>query len=83
MIPAGWPIPLTEINCKVRIWQGELDRSVPPSMSRHIADRIPGAELTVIPGAGHFWVFENIAEMLEALLSPEAKPLDASGEGRV
>jgi pimeloyl-ACP methyl ester carboxylesterase len=83
MLPANWPVPLEEIDCKVHMWQGELDQSVPSSMSRFIADRIPGAELTMIPGAGHFWVFEHVAEMLEALVAePQGGALDGRAKGR-
>lgn len=68
MIPAAWPIPLEEIDCKVHIWQGELDRSVPPSMALYMSEHIADSELTLIPGAGHFWIFEHMTEMLEPLL---------------
>jgi proline iminopeptidase len=33
---------------------GESDWVCPPSASRAIADGIPGAELVVLPAAGHF-----------------------------
>ncbi len=32
---------------------GQIDDETPPAYSRYIADRIPGARLEVIPGAGH------------------------------
>ena len=31
----------------------------PPSLSQTIADRIPGARLSLIEGAGHFVMIEN------------------------
>lgn len=68
MIPGSWPIPLEEISTRVHLWQGEEDISVPPAMGRYLADRIPDCEATFIQGAGHFWIFEHMPEMLETLV---------------
>jgi pimeloyl-ACP methyl ester carboxylesterase len=67
MIPGNWPIPLDEISTKVYIWQGEEDISVPPSMGQYLADKIPNCEAEFIKGAGHFWIFEHLSEMLKVL----------------
>jgi pimeloyl-ACP methyl ester carboxylesterase len=69
MIPGAWPIPLHEIKAKVYLWQGEEDISVPPSMARYMAEKIPGCEAEFIEGAGHFWIFEHLAELLKKLVS--------------
>ncbi len=68
-IPATWPIPLTEISLPVHLWQGELDTAVPPSSSRYLAQQIPDCRATFIPDAGHFWIFEHVGDILEALLA--------------
>jgi pimeloyl-ACP methyl ester carboxylesterase len=68
MIPGNWPIPLNEVKIKVYLWQGEEDISVPPSMGHYLAEKIPNCEAKYIEGAGHFWVFEHLAEMLEKLV---------------
>jgi len=68
-IPANWPIPLDEITARVHLWQGEEDISVPLAMGQYIAEKIPNCEATFIKGAGHFWVFEHLSEMLEKLVS--------------
>ncbi len=44
---------LGAIDCPTMVLAGELDPYCPPRASEMIADVIPGAELTVIPGAGH------------------------------
>lgn len=36
-----------------RIWQGEDDNDVPAEATRWLAERIPGAELTLLPATGH------------------------------
>ncbi len=64
MIPSDWPIPLNEIKTKIYLWQGEEDVSVPPSMGHYMAERIPNCEAEFIRGAGHFWIFEHLPEML-------------------
>lgn len=68
LIPGNWPIPLDEIKTKVYLWQGEEDISVPLSMGQYIAEKIPDCEAEYIKGAGHFWIFEHLDEMLEKLV---------------
>lgn len=53
---------LGEVRVPALILVGEEDRATPPARSRDIARAIPGAELVVIPEAGH----------LSALEQPEA-----------
>ena len=68
MIPGNWPIPLNEITTKVYLWHGEEDISAPLSMGRYLAEKIPNCEAKFIKGAGHFWIFEHVPEMLEKLM---------------
>ena len=44
---------LGAIDCPTAVLAGELDPYCPPRASEMIAEAIPGAELTVVPGAGH------------------------------
>lgn len=44
---------LEEIAVPTLVLVGEHDQSLPPALSRALADRIPGAQYRVIPGAGH------------------------------
>jgi pimeloyl-ACP methyl ester carboxylesterase len=67
-IPGDWSIPLEEITVPALLWQGEEDISVPPSMGRYLAENIPKCESTFIGGAGHFWIFEHLPEMLAKLV---------------
>lgn len=41
------------IDCPAMVLVGELDPYCPPRASEMIAEAIPGAELAVVPGAGH------------------------------
>jgi len=65
-----WPIPLEKIKMKVYIWQGEDDRGN-GGMGRYMAGKLPNCEAIYIPNAGHFWMFEHMGEMLDALVPPD------------
>ena len=57
---------LGAIDCPTAVIAGELDPYCPPRASKMIADAIPGAELTVVPGAGHcmHWEAQDITNDL-------------------
>jgi pimeloyl-ACP methyl ester carboxylesterase len=44
---------LPEISVPTLVLAGELDIATPPRLGRLVAERIPGAEFTVLPGAAH------------------------------
>ena len=50
---------LTEISAPALVMVGEQDVLKPPKYARAIAACIPGAELALIPGAGHALSFEK------------------------
>ncbi|WP_039939588.1 alpha/beta fold hydrolase [Streptomyces himastatinicus] len=52
---------LASLTMPVRILWGERDQWQPLTYARQLAEGIPGARLTVIPGAGHF-VMEDAPE---------------------
>ncbi|HEX5494432.1 MAG TPA: alpha/beta fold hydrolase [Mycobacteriales bacterium] len=47
----------------VAVLCGEADRLCPPSHSRRIADRVPAADLVLLPGAGHMLTLERSGEV--------------------
>jgi proline iminopeptidase len=49
---------LSGISCPTLVVHGEVD-PIPLELSRFLADRIPGAQLAVIPGASHFPFIED------------------------
>lgn len=68
-----WGFSLNEVTTPVLIYQGEDDPFVPVDYARHLADQLPNAELTLIPGAGHLYplaedfqnrLFERIQQRL-------------------
>jgi 3-oxoadipate enol-lactonase len=48
---------------------GELDQGTPPSDARFMAERIPKAQLTVLPDAGHLSNLEAPEAFNQAVLS--------------
>ena len=44
---------LAQITCPTQIIVGELDQATPPSDAKLMAEKIPGARLTIIPNAAH------------------------------
>lgn len=58
---------LPEIACPTLVVAAEEDALKPVAYSRRIAAAIPGAELVVVPGAGHAVVIEK-AEIVNTLL---------------
>lgn len=49
----------TEIRMLALIVCGADDKMTPPALSEYLRDHIPGAELALIPGAGHYAMLEN------------------------
>lgn len=62
-----WGFPLEEITMEVHLWQGEVDRNVPPAMGRYLAKAIPNCRATFYPGEGHLLVVERMEEIQAAL----------------
>lgn len=53
---------LAAVTCPALITAGEDDVLVPPRFARELAERIPHAELHIVPEAGHMWCWEKPAE---------------------
>jgi pimeloyl-ACP methyl ester carboxylesterase len=58
---------LGEISCPAAIVWGREDSYLRPATAEELAARIPGAELTMLAGAGHFVMEERPAEVTAAL----------------
>lgn len=52
----------------VHVLSGEYDWSAPPEAGRALADRIPGADHTTMPGLGHFPMVEDYPRFRQHLL---------------
>jgi 3-oxoadipate enol-lactonase len=60
---------LQQITCPAQIIVGELDLATPPSDAKLMADKIPDARVTVIPGAAHLANLEQPDRFNETIRS--------------
>lgn len=51
-----WGLGLQRIEQPVRIWHGTADGTVPIGHARWLAEQVPDAKLTELPGEGHYSV---------------------------
>jgi 3-oxoadipate enol-lactonase len=68
MANSGFSAELEKISVPTHVVVGEDDTLTPPSLSRVMAQRIPGAQLSVIKNAGHLANIEQPRAFNEAVL---------------
>ena len=64
--PSG--VRFDAIKAPTRLWHGEVDGTVSIDHSRWLASKIPGAELTALPGVGHLHTPERWREITSAVV---------------
>jgi pimeloyl-ACP methyl ester carboxylesterase len=62
-----WGFELGSITVPASIYHGDADTTVPPRHARLYAEAIPGAQLHLYPGHGHFSILGTVRQMLAAL----------------
>ncbi len=62
-----WNIPFSAIRAPTFLWQGTADRNVPVAAALHLAELIPNCRLWKMDGAGHYWIFDHIEDVLQVL----------------
>lgn len=65
----AWDVDLTRVRAPCILWQGLADRNVPVASALWLGELIPGCRVHRIEGAGHYWVFDNIREVLSSIAS--------------
>lgn len=63
-----WGFAPADVRVPVRWWHGDDDHIVPLRHGRHVVDRLPDAELTVIEGESHLGGLGAVEEVLGTLL---------------
>ncbi|MFF0294236.1 alpha/beta fold hydrolase [Kitasatospora sp. NPDC004614] len=61
---ANWGFAVDTIRVPVRIWHGADDKFSPVGHSSWLADHIPGAQLYMEPGAGHFGALKEMTDAI-------------------
>ena len=68
LLPFDRRAALPSIGVPTLVITGEHDGTAPPEVARRMAERIPGARLVIVPGAGHLLPIENPAALAEAVV---------------
>lgn len=76
-----WDIDLNAVRCPVLLWYGSDDRFSPPAHRLWLAQNLPNARLVVHHGEGHLMIYDDLADMLDALT--EADTQDSPGGERL
>ena len=63
-VVAPWGFAPEDVRVPVRVFQGTADTMVPEKWGRMLAERIPGAQLTLYPGESHFIALTRRDEVL-------------------
>lgn len=74
-----WNVPFQAIKAPAFLWQGMADRNVSVAASLRLADLVPNCRTRRIENAGHYWIFDNIAEVLQTLAQASAESAVAAG----
>lgn len=69
VVSRPWGFDLGEISIPVKLWQGELDQNIPPSMAEYMAGRIPTAQLRMFQDQGHLLMFDHWDEILADIVN--------------
>ena len=65
-----WHFRLQDITAEVHLWHGELDRNVPISVGRYIADAIPDCRFILLKDEAHISLpYNHIQEILGILVA--------------
>ena len=74
-----WNVPLAAIKAPAFLWQGMADRNVSIGASIRLGELVPNCQILRIDNAGHYWIFDNIAEVLKTLADAARKGSFAVG----
>ena len=62
-----WDFNLRDVEVPVDVWHGDADRNVALPNGIYQADTIPDATLHLIPGEGHWLLYDHVDEILAPL----------------
>ena len=62
-----WGVRVEDTKVPMTVFHGDADTMVPLRHGEELAARVPGAQLTVWPGAGHLGTISEVGDVLDAL----------------
>ncbi len=71
LINRQWGFNLAGVRPRIDIWHGEADVNVPVHAARYLQGTLPHARLTLLPGKGHFYLFNCWLDVLSGLVTGE------------
>lgn len=63
-----WGFDPADITVPVHLWQGDADELVPPAWAQRLADVLPDATVTIVPGATHFLWYDHWDDIFAAVI---------------
>lgn len=69
LINTSWGFKLQDIQTRIDVWQGELDKNVPLNQGEYQSELLPNSRLTVLSGQAHLYLLTHWREVLEALVN--------------
>ena len=69
LLATPWGFELETARVPVMMWHGNADTIVPAIMTEHLAERLRECDVSIIPGAGHFWGLNNAEAIIGGLKS--------------
>jgi pimeloyl-ACP methyl ester carboxylesterase len=69
-ISKDWGFRMADIHVPVALWHGLEDNTVWPATARHNAKRLGTADVTMVPDAGHFLLFQRWRDIMAAAAAP-------------
>ena len=68
IINSPWGFRIEEIQVRIDIWQGELDKNIPANQALYQHELIPNNRLTILPDQAHLYLLSHFGEILAALV---------------
>lgn len=67
-------IDLSALAMPVSIWHGDQDGHVPVAQARILAERLPLSRINILPGRGHFFIYEEWEEVMNGFSKLHGHP---------
>ena len=67
VLASPWGFAPDDIEMPVHFWHGDDDRTIAMSQAQAVAERMPQATFTVVPGAGHLLLMDHMHNVFAAL----------------
>jgi pimeloyl-ACP methyl ester carboxylesterase len=67
-----WGFEPAEVTVPVVVWQGDMDRWVPPDLAGQLADVVTDGGVRTCPGEGHLLLARHWGDVLDDLLGRNA-----------